>query len=623
MKKADYTITSGFGPRGGAMHQGLDLAGTAGKPMFAAYDGVVDRAGSATGFGQWIVLRHNINGKRVDTVYGHMFEKDLLVKVGQKVTAGQEIAKVGYNGEVSPPGPGGAHLHFEVWEGGWGGTAVDPRPWLDGAHEPGSAAPRPQAPVRADATVVSVADWNKVAEHESNGNWKINTGNGYYGGLQFSASTWKAFGGDKYAPSADQATPQEQMEVANATLRGQGWDAWPVTSRQAGVRDKKPAPEGTFVNGAAPAPAKPERESRPAPDSPSTLGGVTDSGGELDISKPMPARMGSEANWQVNTVRLSRAVAARFPELQTIGGWRADGGGFSDHPDGRAADIMMPNSGRDPKNVDLGNRIQRYVMANKALFKVDYTIWRQYYQPAAGAGNVMEDRGDWTQNHFDHVHVTLLPSPRFSGQDLGAVQDKSGGTSGGTTTDSAECVPETTPGNNRVINVRAGSVPAAWARWYNQAGALCPQITPSLLAAQGHQETGGFQQHVQSPDAAKGPGQFIDSTWASYGKDYDRDGRIDVYSLGDAIMAQGHFMCDIAKQVDGWVSSGSVDPKSGPNRDVRDLYLAAYNAGPGSVQGSRGFPNQYSRHFTETRPYAEIIIANEPKYRGTLADAAT
>ena len=117
-----------------------------------------------------------------------------------------------------------------------------------------------------------------------------------------------------------------------------------------------------------------------------------------------------------------------------------------------------------------------------------------------------------------------------------------------------------------------------------------------------------------------GPGQFIPSTWATYGKDYDRDGRVDPYSLGDSIMAQGHFMCDIAKQVDGWIASGAVDERSGPNKDRRDLYLAAYNAGPGSVQSSGGFPNQHPRHFSETRPYAETIIRNEPAFRDSLPE---
>ena len=78
-------------------------------------------------------------------------------------------------------------------------------------------------------------DWDAVAQCESGGNWSDNTGNGYYGGLQFSASTWDGFGGTAYAASADEASPSEQMAVADKVLAAQGWNAWPVCSRVAGV----------------------------------------------------------------------------------------------------------------------------------------------------------------------------------------------------------------------------------------------------------------------------------------------------------------------------------------------------------------------------------------------------
>ncbi len=77
--------------------------------------------------------------------------------------------------------------------------------------------------------------WDKVAHCESSGNWKINTGNGYYGGLQFASSTWKAYGGLAYAPRADLATKNEQIAVAEKVLGSQGPGAWPVCSLQAGL----------------------------------------------------------------------------------------------------------------------------------------------------------------------------------------------------------------------------------------------------------------------------------------------------------------------------------------------------------------------------------------------------
>lgn len=73
------------------------------------------------------------------------------------------------------------------------------------------------------------ADWQAMAQAESSGNWQANTGNGYYGGLQFLPSTWDAYGGQQYAPRADLATPQQQMAVAESTLAGQGPGAWPNT----------------------------------------------------------------------------------------------------------------------------------------------------------------------------------------------------------------------------------------------------------------------------------------------------------------------------------------------------------------------------------------------------------
>ncbi|WP_327077475.1 transglycosylase family protein [Janibacter sp. Soil728] len=77
--------------------------------------------------------------------------------------------------------------------------------------------------------------WDSVAECESGGDWDINTGNGYYGGLQFSYDTWLAYGGDQYAPTADQATTAQQVEIAQKVLEGQGPGAWPVCSQEAGL----------------------------------------------------------------------------------------------------------------------------------------------------------------------------------------------------------------------------------------------------------------------------------------------------------------------------------------------------------------------------------------------------
>ncbi|MFE0731321.1 transglycosylase family protein [Streptomyces antibioticus] len=83
--------------------------------------------------------------------------------------------------------------------------------------------------------------WDRIAQCESGGNWHINTGNGYYGGLQFSASTWRAYGGTAYAPTADKAGKAEQIAVATKVQKSQGWGAWPTCSARAGATGGAPA----------------------------------------------------------------------------------------------------------------------------------------------------------------------------------------------------------------------------------------------------------------------------------------------------------------------------------------------------------------------------------------------
>lgn len=86
------------------------------------------------------------------------------------------------------------------------------------------------APAQAAGSV-----WDGVAACESGGNWHINTGNGFYGGVQFTNSTWRGYGGAKYAARADLATKAQQIAIAKKTLAGQGPGAWPVCSVKAGL----------------------------------------------------------------------------------------------------------------------------------------------------------------------------------------------------------------------------------------------------------------------------------------------------------------------------------------------------------------------------------------------------
>jgi hypothetical protein len=76
--------------------------------------------------------------------------------------------------------------------------------------------------------------WDRIAQCESGGNWSINTGNGYYGGLQFDQQTWNAYGGSQYAPLPSQATREQQIAIAQKVhdARG-GYSAWPVCGLKA------------------------------------------------------------------------------------------------------------------------------------------------------------------------------------------------------------------------------------------------------------------------------------------------------------------------------------------------------------------------------------------------------
>lgn len=111
-------FTSGFGGRWGAVHFGIDIANAIGTPIYAVTDGVVEDAGPASGFGLWVVLKHP-DGSH--SVYGHV--NRMFVKVGDKVTAGEQIAEIGNRGESTGP-----HLHFEIWQPD--GTKINPLPWL-------------------------------------------------------------------------------------------------------------------------------------------------------------------------------------------------------------------------------------------------------------------------------------------------------------------------------------------------------------------------------------------------------------------------------------------------------------------------------------------------------------
>ena len=113
------------------------------------------------------------------------------------------------------------------------------------------------------ASAAPVSTWDAVAQCESGGNWAINTGNGFFGGLQFTSSTWAAYGGTAYAAQANQATKAQQISVAEKVLASQGPGAWPVCSVQAGLTQGGAAAAVDTSTAAKPA-AKPAPTQAPA-----------------------------------------------------------------------------------------------------------------------------------------------------------------------------------------------------------------------------------------------------------------------------------------------------------------------------------------------------------------------
>ncbi|TSD94832.1 peptidoglycan DD-metalloendopeptidase family protein [Skermania sp. ID1734] len=485
MRTGTFEFTSGYGSRTDpltgetAMHEGVDLAADDGTPIYAYAPGVVIAAGGAGGFGQWIVIDHNLDGQIVSTVYGHMWDATKFVKTGDQVLAGQQIAEVGSNGEST-----GAHLHFEYWIGGHrdfhGGTSTDPKPIVEAAPEPGEA-----------------------------------------------------------------TTPGEQSTSA------------------------APAPNADLAAAVTP-------------------------GGSLP---PLPASVGSEEHLQVASIRVARAVLSKFPQLQTIGGWRPDGGGYNDHPDGRAVDIMIPNYSSG-EGVELGTQINDYVLNNAETFGVEYTIWRQTYYTPGGEASPMEDRGGDTANHMDHVHVTTFQSGFPNGSEAFSAPPGGGPSRSG----AVNCGQQMGGG---VDNLAPGRVPAEYEPWLRRAGTMCPQISSALLAGDQKQES-QFNRFAQSPPPAnaKGPAQFIDDTWPAYGQDDDGNGQISPFDIGDATMAQARYFCENARTIDAAIDAGTVHP--GPEGPV-GLYVAAYNAGVGAVLTAGGMPSG-GDYTTQTAPYVTAVL---------------
>ncbi|MFH0172762.1 transglycosylase family protein [Streptomyces cacaoi] len=159
------------------------------------------------------------------------------------------------------------------------------------------------------AQAADVDTWNKVAACESTDDWSINTGNGYYGGLQFTQSTWEAYGGTRYAPRADLATKDQQIAVAEKVLDGQGPGAWPVCSVRAGLSRGGDTPD-IHPNGTSTKSAKPSTSSKPATKT------------SLDDVRPQSTPQSRAGTAEMYTVVRGDTLSGIADTEEVKGGWR-------------------------------------------------------------------------------------------------------------------------------------------------------------------------------------------------------------------------------------------------------------------------------------------------------------
>jgi hypothetical protein len=207
-------------------------------------------------------------------------------------------------------------------------------------------------------------DWDAIAQAESGGNWAINTGNGYYGGLQFDLATWKEFGGEEFAPRADLASKEEQITVAERVPVSQRSNRWPNTYSK-GAKGRPPAGSAAAATTA----------------------------GSTAYSAAMPtAQVSGASGLNPAASSLASAVSQAFPEIQTIGGVRQDA--HPDHPSGRALDIMIPGGttrgGANPQGKALGDQIWNSLMAT-GIVDPTGSLWQT----------------DTGGDHFDHIHARI------------------------------------------------------------------------------------------------------------------------------------------------------------------------------------------------------------------------
>ncbi|QBJ97660.1 lytic transglycosylase [Rhodococcus sp. ABRD24] len=164
---------------------------------------------------------------------------------------------------------------------------------------------------------------------------------------------------------------------------------------------------------------------------------------------------------------------------------------------------------------------------------------------------------------------------------------------------------------------QVGSI-AVFAPWLRKAGEICDGVKAPTLAALFSVEN-DFRYGPGAPVSlagGRGPGKFMPSEWAKYGKDADGDGNADILGVADSVMAAGNMLCDNYAQVDGWKKDGLVQG------DTLDLALAAFNSGARAVRKAGGVPSGVDDAADQSGPYAQKIRASEGQFEQLLSPFA-
>jgi len=157
------------------------------------------------------------------------------------------------------------------------------------------------APLAIAATPASATNWDAIAQCESGGNWGTSTGNGYYGGLQFTQSTWKAYGG---TGSPQGASREQQIAVAERVLQGQGIGAWPVCGKKAGssaAGHKAAAPKqqkSTAPKSVTPKKSAPQKQAAPVQQAPASVASSNPAGDYTVAAGDTLSKIAKEHNIQ-------------------------------------------------------------------------------------------------------------------------------------------------------------------------------------------------------------------------------------------------------------------------------------------------------------------------------------